>query len=105
MAVIKNDPLKRGEYERLVSTTRDSILDTARQYGVELDEATISSLAEQANDNAWSDLEIRNQLRPLADQQVAAGQDLMGNAGDYQRELTEWLNRNGVELSGQGIST
>lgn len=104
VAVIKNDPLKRGDYDRLVSTTRDSIADAARQRGVELDEATLNSLAEQATDNAWSDLEIRNQLRPLADQQVAAGQDLMGNAGDYQRELTEWLNRNGVKLSAQGIS-
>ena len=104
VAVIKNDPLKRGEYERLVSTKRDEIADSARVYGVVLDEATLSSLAEQATDNAWSDLEIRNQLRPLADQQAAAGQDLMGNAGDYQRELTEWLNRNGVKMSAQAIS-
>jgi hypothetical protein len=104
VAVIKNDPLKRGEYERLVSTKRDEIADSARVYGVVLDEATLNSLAEQATDNAWSDLEVRNQLRPLADQQVAAGQDLMGNAGDYQRELTEWLNRNGVKMSAQAIS-
>lgn len=104
VAVIKNDPLKRGEYERLVSTKRDEIADSARVYGVALDEATLNSLAQQATDNAWSDLEVRNQLRPLADQQAAAGQDLMGNAGDYQRELTEWLNRNGVRMSAQAIS-
>ena len=104
VALIKNDPLKRGEYERLVSTKRDEIADSARERGVELDEATLSSLAQQATDNAWSDLEVRNALRPLADQQVANGQDLMGNAGDYQRELTEWLNRNGVRMSAQAIS-
>lgn len=96
--VYKNDPSKVGEYNRMVDLKRQNIESVASRYGVTLDQPTLDSLAMQATDNAWTDLQIQSQLRGMVDQQVAGGADAIGDAGSYQTELQNWLSLNGMRL-------
>lgn len=86
-------------YEESIKDNKTNIAYTARQKGIELDDATLTQLAELARFNNWSAVEIDNAIGQEVVQQIMSGGAVTGEAGKIQNELQQWAAKNGLNLS------
>lgn len=89
-----NDPTN---YKKSLEVKATAIREAADQIGVPLDDAAVTDLAKLARYNGWTDADLRKNLTPYL--QAAVGtDDLTGQAGDYQTQLSEWIAQNGLDI-------
>ena len=92
------------DFARSVELVAANLRDKLTTLGVEFDEAYIGQLARDARVNGWSDTEINQMVIPKIQQQIESGKNLRGQAGDYQTDLMQWANRNGITLNAEAAS-
>lgn len=92
------------EYADSVEAMKPTLKATFAQYGVELDDATLATLADQARYDNWSEAELKAEAGRRIEEAAAGGGDLRGDAGDIQNDLADWARKNGLNLSSQQLS-
>lgn len=91
-------------YEESIRDNKTNIAYTARQKGIELDDATLTELAELARFNNWSAVEIDNAIGQEVVELISAGGTAVGEAGAIQTSLQQWAASNGLSLSDQEVA-
>lgn len=74
----------------------------ARTRGLNIDDATLTRLAEIARYEDFSPEEIENSLR--SESRIDISQDLTGTAGTFQTELETWSAKNGLNIPSDVLS-
>ena len=100
------DPRLQKDFEFRTETQRNTIRDIAERFGVPLSGEELERLTEQATFQGWDEARIRRALEPAL-QEALAGEgdlDLMGQAGDTETQLLNWVRSNGMELSRQDLA-
>jgi hypothetical protein len=100
------DPRLQKDFEFRTETQRNTIRDIADRYGIPLSDEELERLTEQATFQGWDDVRIRRALEPILEQSLTGEDDLdlMGQAGDAETQLMNWLGRNGLQLSRQALA-
>ena len=91
-------------YEESIKDNKTNIAYTARQKGVELDDATLTELAELARFNNWSAVEIDNAIGQEVVDLISAGGTATGAAGKIQNDLQQWAASNGLNLTNAEVA-
>ena len=91
-------------YEESIKTNKTNIAYTARQKGVELDDATLTELAELARFNNWSPVEIDSAIGQEVVDLISAGGTAVGEAGSIQTSLQQWAASNGLSLTNAEVA-
>lgn len=98
------DPRRRADFDRSLKLKKDSITALANNYGVELDDAFITGLALDSRLDGLTDQEIQARFAPLIEKAIVEGADLGGRAAEFEREVVQWAQRNGLQLSGNTVA-
>ena len=98
------DPRRRADFETSLKLRKEKIQQIAQNIGVELDDAFINALTLDARLNQLTDAEIEERLAPKLQEAIVAGQDIGGRAAEFERELVQWSQQNGLSLTGQTIA-
>lgn len=95
------DPALKREVETALSLNKDKILSWAADRGIEIPPERIDDLALDATRNKWADdsVQLEKNLNIFLREQVKAGGDVRGTAGDFQTQLLNWSRKNGITLS------
>lgn len=96
--VQRADPKLRQDYELSLERRKNSINNLAARYGIVLTPLELQDLTEEARLNQWEEADLDAKLRPFLERTLATGEDLKGTAGDFQNDLTQWANRNGLAI-------
>ena len=91
-------------YEESIRDNKTNIAYTARQKGIELDDATLTELAELARFNNWSAVEIDNAIGQEVVDFISAGGTAVGEAGTIQTSLQQWAASNGLNLTNAEVA-
>jgi hypothetical protein len=75
---------------------------SARTRGLNIDNATLTKLAEIARYENFTPEEIENSLR--SESRIDISQDLTGTAGTFQAELETWSAKNGLNIPSDVLS-
>lgn len=94
------DPIIAADIERAIEKNRQKVQSTADRIGIRVTPERVDELARAARYNNWSDAELILNMRRDLDATLAAG-DTAGSAGDFQNQLTQWANRNGLTISSE----
>lgn len=86
-------------YGESVDALKRSFQEQAAQYGFELSDDDIQSLAENAKDNGWDANQTKKALSDQLSQVAASGTDLRGTSGSIQQSLSMWAKQNGLDLT------
>ena len=86
-------------YEESIKDNKTNIAYTARQKGIDLDDATLTELAELARFNNWSAIEIDNAIGKEVVEFISTGGTAVGAAGKIQTDLQKWAASNGLNLT------
>ena len=97
-------PELAADVERAIERQQLFIQQMLENAGVNLPEEQTRQIAEEARRNNLSQFEISLRLRPLIEQAVREGQELMGLAGDAETQLLSWARSNGLSLSRESIA-
>lgn len=98
------DPRRKADFDRSIELRKQNIRSMAESAGVELDDAFLGAVAMDARLNNLTDQEIQDRLMPRLQAAIVGGGDLSGRAAEFERELVQWSQRNGLSLSGQTIA-
>ena len=98
------DPRRKADFERSIVLRKEKVRGLAENIGVELDDEFLSAVALDARLNNLTDDELIGRIRPRLERAILAGEDLSGRAAEFERELVQWANKNGLTLSGQTIA-
>lgn len=98
--IIDAQPDLEADVERLVETNRQTVQQIADRYGIAVAPERVDELARAARFNGWTQSEILLNMRRDLDATLSAG-DTTGTAGDFQNQLMQWANRNGLSLSNE----
>ena len=91
-------------YEESIKEKKTNIAYTARQKGIELDDDTLTELAELARFNDWSAVEIDNAIGQEVVDLISAGGTAVGEAGEVQTSLQQWAASNGLNLTNAEVA-
>lgn len=94
------DPIIAAEIDRAVETNRQGVQAIAERYGISVSDERAEELARAKRFNGWSDAELLLNMRQDLNATLMAG-NTAGAAGDYQNQLMQWANRNGLTLSSE----
>ena len=75
---------------------------SARTRGLNIDDATLTKLADIARYENFTPEEIETSLR--SESRIDIGQDLTGSAGTFQTELETWSAKNGLQIPSDVLS-
>ena len=89
-------------YADSIQPIRASLEASARTRGLNIDDATLTRLAEISRYENFSPAEIENSLR--AESRIDISQDLTGSAGTFQAELETWSAKNGLNIPSDVLS-
>lgn len=92
------------DFARDIEAKKALVRDRFAQLGLEFDESDLNSFAREARVNGWNDAEITDRILPKIQSQLETGKNLRGTAGEWQNELSQWANRNGISLSPEAAS-
>jgi hypothetical protein len=84
--------------DKLASVTRN-LQSSAAKAGLSLSPDTVAALAKTATESGWDAVQTQDALGQEIQKAAAAGQDLRGTAGDYQTQLAQWAQKNGIDLT------
>jgi len=90
-------------YQEKVDAKKVAVKKLAATYGIPLNDADLTYLAEQAQYNKWTDVEVQNNLAPFLSK-ASKTADLRGTAGDYQTKLQSWAKANGLNMSAEDLA-
>lgn len=91
-------------YGEAVDALKRSIADQASQYGFELDDEDLQTLADQAQYNGWDAAQTKDALGAQLGKVAASGVDLRGVSGTYQQALSAWAKQNGLDLTAEQLA-
>lgn len=91
-------------YGEAVDALKRSFMDQAAQYGFELSDGELQTLAESAKDNGWDASQTKQALGEQLSKVAAAGTDLRGTSGSIQEALSVWAKQNGLDLTASQLS-
>lgn len=94
----QSDPRFKQDWERSMQDSRSAVADAAAQLGVTVDPQDLEDLALEARYEKLDAAAIQRRLRPFLAADLAAGDDMRGNAGDFQTALQQWAAENGLPL-------
>ena len=89
-------------YADSIQPIKAAIEASSRTRGLNIDDATLTKLADLARYQDFSPAEIENALR--SESRIDINQDLIGKAGEFQTELQEWSARNGLQIPLETLS-
>ena len=100
------DPRRDADWKLSLKGKRDSIQKLVDRYGLtdEIDSDFIDSLALEARLDNLSDSDINSRFTPILENAIATGADLSGTSAEYERNIVQWADRNGLSLSGNTIA-
>lgn len=98
------DPRRKADFDRSLQLKKDSIIALANNYGVELDDAFITGLALDSRLDNLTEQEIQARFAPLIEKAIVEGADLGGRAAEFEREVVQWAQKNGLQLSGNTVA-
>lgn len=98
------DPRFRADWERSIELAEQNVRALATNFGVELTQDEIRTLATDVRLNKLTDVEIRERFSPILERAIAQGADLGGRAAEAEREILQWSRRNGLQLTGQTVA-
>lgn len=104
VAMAQDEANNTREYADSIEALKPTLRATFAQYGVELDDATLATLADQARYDNWTAEEIKAEAGRRIEQSIAAGTDARGVAGDVQNQLKKWAADNGLRLTDTQLS-
>lgn len=94
-------PDKAPDVEREYEKVRLDVEAVARQLGVNTQAFDVEALIDEARRKLFDTQDIRNRLSEVLREQVAAGTDMIGDAGTFQTQLMNWASMNGLDLDDQ----
>ncbi len=99
------DPALKLDLQKGISNNRDILAKYASEKGVPLTDAELDELAVDSRKNNWINdtAQVDKRLQPYL-KASTLGSKLEGNAGDYQNQLTTWVQQNGLGLSTDAVS-
>ena len=86
------------DYKANIEDRRVFIRETAARIGAQMSDEEINSLALESQLEGYDNAAVQRMVRGFITQNVLAGADLMGTAGDFQNELNDWAAANGIGL-------
>jgi hypothetical protein len=95
-------------FENLDSAHQRAALEQAQDkqnntnlYGekLSLSPETVAALAKTSTESGWDAVQTQNALGAEIQKAAATGMDLRGTAGDYQTQLAQWAQKNGIDLT------
>ena len=89
-------------YADSIKPIRAALEASARTRGLNIDDATLTRLAEISRYEDFTDIEIENSLR--SESRIDISQDLTGTAGTFQAELETWSAKNGLQIPSDVLS-
>ena len=89
-------------YADSIKPIRAALEASARTRGLNIDDATLTRLAEISRYEDFTDIEIENSLR--SESRIDISQDLTGTAGTFQAELETWSAKNGLNIPSDVLS-
>lgn len=92
-------PEGRLDYEAGVEDKRIFIRDQAARLGAVMSDDEIDELARESRLEQYDDNTIVRMIRGSIAADVMAGEDLQGQAGDFQNSLNNWASQNGVQMN------
>lgn len=92
------------DFKASVEIVKSSLRETLDSLGIEYDDAYLNQVARDSKVNGWSPDQIKQFVVPRIEEQVKAGTDLRGKAGDYQAELMKWSKANGIALTNEAAA-
>lgn len=100
------DPNLKRDVQTAIQSNKDKILDWAATRGINIPTNRIDELALDATRNKWADdtVQLEKNLSIFLREQLGAGGDVRGTAGDYQTQLMNWSKKNGITLSNAAAS-
>lgn len=97
-AIAEAQPELRAEINRTVETNRQLVQLIAEREGIPLTPERMLAVAQEAWRNGWDQDEILLNLRSDLDTALQSGENLMGEAGDFQTRLMSWARQNGIGI-------
>ena len=99
------DPRREADWKATLKIKKESILGLINSYGIadQVDEDFVDSLALEARLDNLSDKDISDRFSPILEKTIVEGGDLGGTAAEFERGITQWADRNGLNLSGNTI--
>jgi len=98
------DPRRKADFDRSIELKKLAVQNIAKEYGVEVDDAFLSGLALDSRLDNLTQEEIQQRLSPILEKTIVEGGDLGGTAAEYERGITQWADRNGLNLSGNTVA-
>lgn len=89
-------------YADSIQPIKAALEASARTRGLNIDDATLTRLAEIARYENFSPAEIENALR--SESRIDISQDLTGDAGTIQTQLGTWSAQNGLQIPSDVLS-
>ena len=102
--MLQADPRRRADWLRAQELEQQRVRNIADDYGAQVSDDDIKSLALEARLNGLNDQEIQQRMRPFLQAAVTSGADLAGRAAEFEREILQWSRRNGLQLTGQNLA-
>ena len=100
----QNDPRRKADFDRSLELKKGNIRAIAKQVGVELDDDFLSGLALDSRLDNLTQEEIQQRIAPLLEQTILEGGDLGGDSAEFERNIVQWADQNGLNLSGSTIA-
>ena len=89
-------------YADSIQPIRAAIEASSRKRGLNIDDATLTKLANISRYENFSNAEVENALR--SESRIDISQDLTGDAGTIQTELSTWSAQNGLQIPSDVLS-
>lgn len=100
----QSDPRRKEDFDRSLKLKKDSIIALSRNYGVEFDDAFLTGLALDSRLNNLTEQEIQARFTPFLEKAIVEGADLGGRAAEFERNVVQWAQKNGLQLSGNSVA-
>lgn len=92
------------DYKAAVEILKTGIRDTFDNLGIEYTDTDLNEIANEAKLNGWTNDQIKQNVVPKIEQQISAGKNLRGEAGNFQTDLMRWAKTNGIALTNEAAA-
>ena len=102
IAMAKDEVDGTTNYADSIQPIRAAIEASSRKRGLNIDDATLTKLANISRYENFSNAEVENALR--SESRIDISQDLTGDAGTIQTQLGTWSAQNGLQIPSDVLS-
>jgi hypothetical protein len=98
------DPRRQADWARSLELAQQKVQALANTYGINLDADEVRTIATDVRLNQLTDIEIKERFAPILSEALIAGEDIGGQAAEFERNILQWSRINGLTLTGDIIS-